>query len=266
MTEPTIAQIQTLAREAGEFTLRYFRKGASFSEKPEHQGIVTEADLGAEKLIKQWISSHFSGHAILAEESGLQAAGHTGPIWIVDPLDGTTNFSRGDPHYCVSIGYGLREGLDCDLRLGVVYKPATRELYWAEKGKGAWLGEQRLAVSPEATFRLGSYRTGIGPSREDALRKILDAAFRVQNECTGSAVRIGGSAALDLAYVASGFCEGFWEPDLNAWDTAAGTLMVREAGGRITNFEGREFETLRDRGVICAGPALHARLRELVAR
>jgi myo-inositol-1(or 4)-monophosphatase len=172
----------------------------------------------------------------------------------VDPLDGTTNFLRGVPHFAVSIALEL-EG---ELTAGVVFDPAKNELFWTEKGKGAWLGDARLRVSPEQVLSHAVVGTGVPHHGRGGHVRYLEALARVMPEVAG--IRRFGAAALDLAYVAAGRFDGFFELGLASWDVAAGMLLVREAGGKVTKSDGTATD-LTSRNVLatCGGP-LHTRM------
>jgi len=265
---PTLESLSQLARSAGAITLKHFTQLGAFDEKDERKGIVTQADLESEELIRGWIRANHPGDFILAEESGwsgsLPPDAKGVPLWLVDPLDGTTNFSKGNPYYCVSIGYGVCNGGRVEMRAGVIYHPALDTVFSAEKGKGAWKNGVKLAPPSEQDFRLGCYATGVGSADGDMLRTLVEMVYRVQSKCTSTAVRMNGAAALDLAFTANGVFQGFWEQKLNPWDTAAGSLIAREAGFTVTNGAGDSYEVLRDQSIVCAHPKLHAQLLRLI--
>lgn len=223
--------IQT-AREAGGVLIDRLGR-ARISTKGDID-LVTEADLAAEKLIIERIRSHYPRHAILAEESGASVeldAGKSDWKWIIDPLDGTTNYAHGYPCFCVSIAVE-RAG---QIELGVVYDPTRDELFAAERGQGATLNERPIRVSTIADLNSAMLCTGFPYNvreRPDFAREFINFTM------TAQAVRRDGSAALDLAYLACGRFDGFWEDGLNAWDIAAGLLLIEEAGGRVTDFCG----------------------------
>jgi myo-inositol-1(or 4)-monophosphatase len=217
-----------LACEAGAVLLERLERPRQIAEKGRRADLVTDADRASEALIVARLRRDYPNASILAEESGAYR-GTSGERWIVDPLDGTTNFAHGYPMFCVSIAYE-RDG---ELVAGVVYAPALRECFAAERGAGARLGERRIAVSPVARAAGALLCTGFKPSDyERNAAQFRAASKRVQG------VRRDGAAALDLAYVACGRFDGFWEFDLSPWDVAAGTLLVREAGGRVTQTDG----------------------------
>jgi len=200
--------------------------------------LVTEADLAAEKLIIERIKSHYPRHAILAEESGASQeidGGNSDWKWIIDPLDGTTNYAHGYPCFCVSIGVE-HAGV---IEIGVVYDPTRDEMFAAERGQGATLNERPIRVSNVDDLNAAMLCTGFPYNvreRPNFARDFINFTMNAQ------AVRRDGSAALDLAYLACGRFDGFWEDGLNAWDVAAGVLLIEEAGGRITNFHGAPLD------------------------
>jgi myo-inositol-1(or 4)-monophosphatase len=250
--------LKELCLLAGDEALRFFRNKMDAQEKSGHRGLVTEADLACEKLIKAKILERFPQHAILAEESGLAAGSHsqsreTHPLWFIDPIDGTNNFAHGNSYFCISIAYGDSAGR---IQAGAVYQPTTQKLFTAERGQGAFCNGERLKLPPITDFSRGSYVTGFGPSHGPALRGVIESIFRVQSKCTSTAVRVNGAAALDLANLARGVYDGFWESTLNPWDTAAGSLLVEEAGGQLLNFNGKPFQVLLDSEVIAGHPAI----------
>lgn len=221
-----------IAREAGGILID--RLGRA---QVSHKGtidLVTEADLAAEELIIDRIRSHYPRHAILAEESGTSAgitsiSGDSDWKWIVDPLDGTTNYSHGYPCFCVSIAIE-RAGR---IEIGVVYDPMRDEVFAAERGQGATLNGRRMRVSEVEDLNRAMLCTGFPYNvreRPDFARDFTNFTMSAQ------AVRRDGSAAIDLAYVACGRFDGFWEDGLNPWDIAAGILLIQEAGGRVTDF------------------------------
>lgn len=223
--------IQT-ARDAGRVLAERFGRKIEISNKSEID-LVTESDLASERLIIDRIKTHYPRHAILAEESGA-----SGPAdretqsdwrWIIDPLDGTTNYAHGYPCFCVSIG------LECNGRreLGVVYDPIRDEMFTAERGQGAALNGRRIRVSPTPALASALLCTGFPydvRERSEFARHFANFIMAAQG------VRRDGAAALDLAYVAAGRFDGFWEEGLKPWDVAAGALIIEEAGGRVSNY------------------------------
>jgi len=210
--------------------------------------IVTDVDLASERLIREAIASHYPRHQVLGEEGGLADSG-SDYRWVVDPLDGTTNFAHGFPMFAVSIALEYKS----QTILGVVYDPMRDELFAAERGAGATLNRRPIRVSKTAELTRSLLSTGfpydIRTSSLNNLDHWKNFAMNAQ------ALRRIGSAALDLCYVACGRFDGFWELNLGAWDSAAGALMVEEAGGLVTDFSGQPFsnyepETLASNGLI----------------
>jgi len=239
---------------------RILREGFGPRIPVEHKGLVdlvTEYDRRSEALILGEIQRAFPQDRILAEESG--ANGAPGErTWYVDPLDGTTNYAHGLPIYAVSIGLADREGL----RLGVVYDPTRSECFWGERGRGAFLNEDRLRVSDVAELRESLLVTGFPYDAWSNPDNNLDNYAKFAVRCLG--VRRLGSAALDLAYVAAGRLDGFWELRLSPWNVAAGSLLVQEAGGEVTDIDGGP-ECLRDLpSILAANRQLHSRMMEVL--
>jgi myo-inositol-1(or 4)-monophosphatase len=218
---------------------------------------VSTADLKAERTLKTELKKARPGYAMLFEESGAEAGSDPRHRWIVDPLDGTTNFLHGIPHFAISIALE-RDG---DIVAGLVYEPIRDEMYWAEKGAGAYVNDRRLRVS--ARRQLGDAVIGTGmPYRDRAEDRSYMAILAGVMGAT-SGIRRMGSAALDLAYVAAGRFDGFWEFGLSPWDLAAGILLVREAGGYVSDLAGgREMMTSGD--VLAANDHLHLPLAALI--
>lgn len=220
-----------IAREAGAIILAHVGTPLGIVEKAQRADIVTRADRASETLIVERLRAAFPQATILGEEGGL-SVGTSDERWIVDPLDGTTNFAHDYPLYCVSIGYE-RAG---ELVAAAIYAPALDELYAAERGAGATCNGKRIAVSGIASIGDALVCTGFKPAHYDRNGAHFAALSRI-----AQGVRRGGSAALDLAFVAAGRLDAFWEFDLFAWDIAAGALLVREAGGRVSAIEGGAF-------------------------
>jgi myo-inositol-1(or 4)-monophosphatase len=236
-----------LAREAGALLLEQLERPREIAEKGRRADIVTDADRASEALIVARLRRAFPAASILAEEGGTHR-GSGDERWIVDPLDGTTNFAHGYPLFCISIAYE-RNG---ELLAGVVYAPALGECFACEKGAGARLGERPIRVSQIADVADALLCTGFKPSDYERNAAEFRAASR-----RAQGVRRDGSAALDLAYVACGRFDGFWEFDLSPWDVAAGTLLIREAGGRVTAVDGTPA-TLDSPSILATNALLHA--------
>ena len=224
---------------------------------------VSMADKRAEQSIVEELRNARPDWGLLLEEGGEIEGDPNKPRWIVDPLDGTTNFLHGIPHFAISIAVEERRpGGKSEISHGMVYQPLTDESYWAEKGRGAWLNERRLRVSGRRYLDEALIGTGIphlGRGDSESWSRIYNA---VAPEVCG--IRRFGAASLDLAWVAAGRMDGFWEDDLDIWDTAAGMILVKEAGGFLTDYRGsdRSFER---REYLAANGELHSKLHKLVA-
>ena len=222
-----------------------------------HKGfrdLVTELDMASQNKVLGLIKEAFPEHRIIAEE-GVKVYDLSGPTWIVDPLDGTTNFVHGLPFYCVSIGLAV----DGALQAGVVYDPEREELFSALAGQGAWLNDNPLRVTDADSLSQALVVTGFAYNLEDHLDTDMTRMRRMLTLTQG--IRRLGSAALDLAYVASGRMDGFWEEGLHPWDLAAGALLVQEAGGRISALDGSPFDLLSGDIIASNGP-LHDQMVE----
>jgi len=220
---------QEIAREAAGLLMGYLERRIGFRLKGEFD-LVTEADLASDRLVVERLRTHFPSHSIVAEESGThQAASEY--CWYIDPLDGTANFAHGFPMFCVSMGLE-RAG---EMIAGVVYDPTRNEMFTAERGSGACLNDRRIHVSGAGRLSDCLVATGF-PSRKR--HHNINVHFFYQMAMASHGVRRGGSAALDLAYVACGRLDTFWEFGLNSWDMAAGVLLVTEAGGVRTDMLG----------------------------
>ena len=240
-----------IAREAGALLMEHFRQNVKVEYKGEAD-LVTIADRQGETLIRERIRQHWPGHDILGEEGGLQDTG-SDYRWYVDPLDGTTNFAHGFPVFCVSMGLEFRG----QRIAGVVFDPTRDELFAAEQGKGAWLNQQPIHVSKVANLSECLVATGFPSHKRHQNPNIF---FYHQITLRTHGVRRAGSAALDLCCVACGRFDGFWEFNLNPWDTAAGVLIVEEAGGKVTDFQGGPFQ-LNSRETLASNGLVHAALQ-----
>ena len=219
---------------------------------------VTEVDHASEAVIIDTLLGAYPGHGILAEESGgARGAKHSDYVWIIDPLDGTTNFIHGFPVYAVSIALAFKG----QVQQAVVYDPTRNDLYFASKGRGAFLNDRRLRVSKR--IRLGECLIGTGfPFRKgDDFKGYLKMMEAVMLNCAG--LRRPGAAALDLCYVAAGYTDGFFETGLSPWDIAAGSLLITEAGGLVGNFTG-EADYLYQREVVAGNPKIYGQLVQLL--
>lgn len=223
------------ARAAGRILLEKFDRGIAITKKGDID-LVTAADLASEALIIERIKSYYPKHSILAEEAGeaVIMGGENTWKWIIDPLDGTTNYAHGYPCFCVTIALE-HEG---EIVIGVTYDPTRNELFAAEKGEGASLNNKPIRVSNETNLADALIVTGFPydfKQKENFERHLTDFLLKSRG------VRRDGSAAIDMAYVACGRFDGFWEEGLHAWDVAAGKLMIEEAGGSVTAYDGSPF-------------------------
>ena len=215
---------------------------------------VTEVDQQAEQAIIETLLTAYPGHGILAEESGNEYGNRNSDhIWIIDPLDGTTNFIHGFPVYCVSIALAVQGRIE----QAVVYDPSRNDLFTATRGRGAFLNERRIRVSKRTMLKDCLISTGFPFRPGDNFKQYMAMLGDVMQRTSG--VRRPGAAALDLAYVAAGFSDGFFETGLNIWDVAAGSLLVTEAGGLVGNFTG-ESDFLEQREILAATPRIYGQL------
>jgi myo-inositol-1(or 4)-monophosphatase len=250
--ESFLPSMSAIAREAGALLLKYFHQKLKIEYKGDAD-LVTAADRASEALIRERIGQQFPSHDVLGEEQGLSDRGSE-YRWYVDPLDGTTNFAHGYPVFCVSMALEHRAGGNSDASghriAAVVYDPTREELFSAEKGKGAQLNGEAIHVSQTRQLKECLVATGF-PSHKR--HKNPNIFFYHEITLRTHGVRRAGSAALDLCDVACGRFDGFWEFNLNPWDTAAGVLLIEEAGGKVTRFDGSPFlldsrETLASNG------------------
>jgi myo-inositol-1(or 4)-monophosphatase len=251
-----------IAREAGAKLREFFAQGVETEYKGDVD-LVTVADRTVEKLIKTRLGETFPEHGIYGEE-GTRERMQGEFRWYVDPLDGTTNFAHGFPQFCVSMGLEQRpaekaEGEDGTLVAAVIYDPLRDELYTAERGQGARLNGRPIKVSRVPELAEALLSTGFPSRKRHASPNVH---FYQEFTLRSHGVRRAGSAALDLAYVASGRLEAFWEFNLNPWDTAAGILLVEEAGGKVTDFAGNPFK-LDSREVLASNGLIQGELVEL---
>ncbi len=254
-----VARAAGIAREAGATLKDYFAAGVETEYKGDVD-LVTVADRTVEKLIRGRLGEAFPEHGIYGEE-GTRERLEGEYRWYVDPLDGTTNFAHGFPQYCVSMGLehrpaGTNADEDGALVGAVIYDPMRDELYTAERGGGAWLNGRRIKVSSTPLLAESLIATGF-PSRKRHANP--NVHFYHEFTLRSHGVRRAGSAALDLAYMAAGRMEAFWEFNLNPWDTAAGILLVTEAGGNVTTFSGEPYK-LDSREILASNGLIHDEL------
>ena len=244
------------AKEAGAIIRQGLEQARTIEYKGE-KNLVTDIDRRSEEVIATLVRRELPGHSLMSEE-GTRLQGDSGYRWFVDPLDGTTNYAHGYPCFCVSIGVEK----DGEMIYGVVYDPSLEELFTAQRGEGAFLNGKRLHVSAVSRLSDALLATGFPPdvanAQENNLNHFINFIKRAQ------AVRRPGSAVLDLCYVAAGRFDGFWELRLNPWDVAAGALMVREAGGRVTDLQGQSLSLSRPR-IVASNSVIHDEMLRVLA-
>ena len=220
---------------------------------------VSEVDRAAEEAIINTVLEAYPGHGILAEESGrAHGAKHSDYVWIIDPLDGTTNFLHGFPVYAVSIALAYRG----QVQQAVVYDPTRNDLFYASKGRGAFLNDRRLRVSKRTRLSDSLIGTGFPFRKGDNFKRYVKMFEELMASCAG--LRRPGAAALDLCYVAAGYYDGFFETGLNPWDAAAGALIITEAGGLVGNFTG-ESDFLYQREIVAGNPKVYGQMVQILA-
>ena len=258
-----VPKAAAIAKEAGARLREFFSAGVETEYKGDVD-LVTVADRASEKLIRERLAEAFPDHGIYGEE-GTRERLEREFRWYLDPLDGTTNFAHGFPQFCVSLGLerkeagreaGLSAGEDGTLEAAVIYDPMREELFAAERGRGAWLNGRAMRVSRTAELAEALVATGFPSRKRHASPNVH---FYHEFTLRSHGVRRAGSAALDLAYVAAGRMDAFWEFNLNPWDTAAGILLVKEAGGRVTDFAGGAFR-LESRETLASNRLIHEEL------
>ncbi len=249
------------ARKAGRSLARDFGEVEHLQVSVKGPGnFVSAADHRAETILYEELTRARQGYSILMEERGLIEGSDRTHTWIVDPLDGTTNFLHGIPLFAISIAL-QREG---ELVAGLIYNPATGDIYTAERGKGAFLNDtRRLRVAGRSSLDMAVVATGIPHRGKPGHERHLSELSRVMRDAAG--IRRMGAASIDLAWVAQGRFDGYWERDIQAWDMAAGIVIVREAGGLVSAPDGRQ--TMLDQGaIVCGNEAIHAELIRHVAQ
>ncbi len=247
------------AKIGREIILSHFGRLRDVQEK-DQAGLVSEADRESERAITQYLRREHAEFWVLGEEESFAKHGF-GPVeilrqsgvWLVDPLDGTTNYVHGLPFFCVSIGLMYQN----EIQVGVVDCPMQQKVYWAAKGRGAFVNEQPLHVSEREKIHDSLLATGFSYTKE-ALKTQVEIFGDIVGDARG--VRRAGSAAMDLCWVAEGVFDGYWEGNLKPWDTAAGALIVKEAGGIVTSYDGRPYDPF-DSTLVAANPKLHPILK-----
>lgn len=246
------------ATKAGANQLQqFFNKKFSISHKEGINNLVTEADFASDKAIKKVIKDAFPDHGIVSEESD-EKISESDYRWIIDPIDGTVNFANGIPICCVSIGLEYQG----KMLMGAVYNPNMNEFFFAEKGKGATLNDNRISVSDKTRVITSCLVTGFPYNYLDQENGPLEVFQKLIKK--GIPVRRLGSAAIDLCWVAAGRFDGFYEHELHAWDSAAGFLIVEEAGGKVTNLAGEPYSPFQP-GIIATNGKIHDELQKIIA-
>ncbi|MDP1677082.1 MAG: inositol monophosphatase family protein [Bacteroidota bacterium] len=246
------------AREAGAFLFENVGKIKNIERKiGQETNLVTEIDKQSEKLIIKKIHQHFPDQAILGEEGGAQEQ-KSEYRWIIDPLDGTTNFTHGLPIFCVTIGIEYKN----EIVAGVIYDPNREELFTSEKGKGAFLNGKRISVSKTDSLINSLLVTGFPYNVNENPQNVIEHFVNFLPKAQG--IRRLGSAALDLAYVACGRFDGYWEVSLQPWDKAAGILLVKEAGGIVTNFANSADDIIYNPNTLATNGAIHTKMLDVI--
>lgn len=246
------------AHASGKVLQRHFGKKLSIREK-KNAGLVTNADIESEQVALKIVKKRYPEFGVLTEESPEQLSsdpGHPGR-WVMDPLDGTTNFVHRFPMFCVSIAVEWAG----EAIVGVIYHPILNDTYVAVRGKGAHVNGKKMRVSKTSRLQNSLLTTGFTYRKKSFLHAEMNAFERLSGIVR--AIRRPGSAALDLAYTARGVFDGFWERNLSPWDTAAGALLIQEAGGKVTDFEGKPFRS-EMKQILAGNPALHKLLRQTI--
>jgi len=262
---PHLSVMANAAQKAGKRLLRDFAEVEQLQVSVKGPSdFVSQADIRAEQTLKDELTKARPGYSFLMEESGASGSDNWSWRWVVDPLDGTTNFLHGMPHWAISIGLERRlpDG-SSEVHAGLIYAPAVDEMFWAEKGTGAFMNERRLRVSArrdisEAVFATGIPFGAVSTPRRQAFSRTLTM---LMPQVAG--IRRFGAAALDLAWVAHGRFDAYWELGIKPWDIAAGELLVREAGGYATDVG--DGNPLTTGNIVAGNPHLHAKLRTIVA-
>lgn len=243
------------AREAGEYALKRLGSVIEISHKGGKNNLVTDVDKASEEIVIRHIRENFPEHSILAEESG-RSCEKNDYMWIIDPLDGTTNYAHAFPFFCVSIGVLYRQ----EVVIGVVYNPNLDELFTAEKGKGAFLNSNPINVSATATVEASLLATGF---QYDPVERLKNLKYMGKVLEVAQAIRRAGAAALDLSYVACGRFDGFWEQGLKPWDTSAGYLIINEAGGTISTMDNGTYD-IYQKDIVATNGKIHSQLLSIL--
>ena len=252
---PTINIFEKAARKAGKIIIRDFGEIENLQIESKSLGdFVTNTDLKAEEIIFDTLKYYYPDHSYISEEKG-EVEGRKETI-VIDPIDGTTNFIHGIP----CIGVVISKIIDKEVTDGDIYNPITNEFFWASKGKGAWCNNKRLRVSKRKIFNECLIGTGI-PHTTKLYKNYINEINNIATSCAG--IRRMGSAAIDLAYVASGKLDGFWERNLNIWDVSSGVLLVKEAGGKITEPDGNVW-SISSKDILASNLHIHDIIKDKI--
>jgi myo-inositol-1(or 4)-monophosphatase len=250
--------LEEASLEAAKILLDNFDTDFKISRKKHYSDLVTEVDKKSETKIIEVIHSHYPEHNVLSEECGNMNM-DSDHVWIVDPIDGTVNYAHAVPIFCVSIALEIKK----DVKLGLIYNPVSGEKFFAEAGKGAYLGEKKISVSKVSSLKDGLLVTGFPYGAKDNMDRCIDHFNNFIK--FGLPIRRLGSAALDMCYVASGRFDGFWEVSLNPWDVAAGYLILKEAGGKLTDFTGNKY-SIYNKQILATNGKIHDEMLEVLAQ
>lgn len=256
-TEKLLTVAKEAAMAAGEVQLSFIGKKKEIDFKANEFDLVTNADKLCEEKIINVLKGHFPEHSLLGEESGAHVNNLSAYEWVIDPIDGTTNFAHNFPHFAVSIGLKYKN----KLFLGVVFDACKNEMFWAAEGVGAYLNAEPIQVSKADSLKTSLLATGFPFDRSGIMEKNLKYFTKFIYEA--QAIRRPGSASLDLCYVACGRVDGFWELNLAPWDTAAGALIVEQAGGKVTNIESKDFD-IHIKSVLATNGLLHESMTKVI--
>lgn len=258
MMHPMLNIAIQAARQSSRIIFRFLDQmdKVEISEKAQND-FVTQVDRMSEETIITQIKKSYPDHAILAEESGHQKGFNEDYCWVIDPIDGTRNFMHGVPHFAISIAV-MKKGA---VELGLVYDPIRQELFTATRGQGAYLNNRRMRISPAKKFEQTLIGTGFPYKNKEGIHTYLKTFQTVFANCGD--IRRAGSATLDLAYVACGRLDGFWESGLQLWDVAAGALMIKESGGMVTDFKNGE-DYLEGGTIVAGNPKVHKELLQII--
>ncbi len=244
--------------EAGKILVEYYYTDFKIGRKRDYSDLVTEVDKKSETKIIEVIHSHFPNHNILSEECG-EVDNKSDCVWIIDPIDGTINYTRSVPLFCISIALEVKS----KLKIGLVYNPMSGEKFFAEDGKGSYLNDKKLEVSPTKFLKDSLLVTGFPYGAKDNFDHCIDHFVNFVKQ--GLPIRRLGSAALDICWLAAGRFDAFWEVNLNAWDVAAGCLILKEAGGRVTDFFGKEY-SIYNKQILATNGLIHGEMIEVLQK